>query len=275
MKIDIRIFNINTQQTLVETVHVAPDGTFQEAGDYQIPGVEGKSSPIKVAFLKPGGSMTGHMFPSGKTTESLTIQSRTMGKFTVLVSLVDAANPFVLVDTSSLDFKGFRSWPDVKDPDFLDVVEEIRRQGAVQLGLARDVVTAGLVRGTPKIAFLSPPVEDEDGADLQVLAFSLGKPHASLQLTGAVCIGAAMAIHGTIAWELARRSKLVLQPKHGMVVEGFEIAAPVPVGIRHPAGVIHAETLLGMDRGGEIEVHQVAVFRTARRLFAGNVFYRA
>lgn len=272
-QIEIRIFNTNTQQTLMETIHVAPDGTFQEAGDCHIPGVEGTSSPIKVSFIKPGGSMTGHMFPSGKTKESLTVQSRIMGKFTVRVSLVDASNPFVLVETRSLNLKDFPSWPDVQDPDFLGLVEDIRRQGAVQFGLAKDVDTAGLVRGTPKIALLSPPDEAHDEADLQVLAFTLGKPHASLQLTGAVCIGAAMAIHGTVAWDLAN-SKRNTPPKHGMVVEGYEMAAPLPVGIRHPAGVIHAETVLGMDRGGEMEVNQVAVFRTARRLFAGDVFYR-
>lgn len=41
-----------------------------------------------------------------------------------------------------------------------------------------------------------------------------------------------------------------------------------------PAGVIHAETVLGLDCNGEIRVDKAAVFRTARRLFEGNVFYR-
>lgn len=258
----------------METVQVAPGGSFQEDGDFCIPGVQGTSSPIKVAFLNPGGSMTGRMFPSGVPQEILTVDSLAVGTFQVRVSLVDAANPFVLVDASSISIKDYSSWPNQDEPAFLSVVEDIRRAGAVQFGLAEDLETAGQVRGTPKIAFLSPTAEDDKDADLQVLAFTMGKPHASLQLTGAVCLGAAASIHGTVAWDLAGRKGMNRVPKHGMSLNGHEIASPLPIGIRHPAGVIFVETMLGMDQEGKINVDKVAVFRTARRLFEGNVFYR-
>ncbi|KAJ5302242.1 hypothetical protein N7508_007105 [Penicillium antarcticum] len=274
-EIDIRILNTNTRQTLVETVQVAPDGGFQEEGDFRIPGVQGTSSPIKVAFLNPGGSMTGRMLPSGATQEILTVDSPSVGKFDVRVSLVDAANPFVLVDSSSISITGHPSWPDANDTKFVSVVEDIRRTGAVRFGLAADIETAGLVRGTPKIAFLSPTAEDDKEADLTVLAFTMGKPHASLQLTGAVCLGAAASVHGTVAWDITGRKGMDRVPKHGMSLNGHDIASPLPIGIRHSAGVIFVETMLGMDHEGEMNVEKVAVFRTARRLFEGNVFYRA
>ncbi|KAJ5987126.1 hypothetical protein N7451_011491 [Penicillium sp. IBT 35674x] len=271
-EIDVRIFNTNTGQTLVETIQTS-GGFFREDGTCRIPGVEGTSSPIKVAFLNPGGSMTGKMFPSGAKQETLTVQSRTVGVFQVRVSLVDAANPFVLVDSRSLKIEGHAQWPNATDTEFISVAEDIRREGAVRFGLAADVVKASAVRGTPKIAFLSAPAEES--SDLDVLSFTMGKPHASLQLTGAVCIGAAMAIHGTVAWRLANEALLDKVPKHGMEIEGQRIANAVPVGIRHPAGVIQAETVLGLDENGDIDVKHVAVVRTARRLFEGNVFYRA
>ncbi|GIJ92498.1 hypothetical protein Asppvi_001776 [Aspergillus pseudoviridinutans] len=271
-EIDIRTYNTNTGQLIVETVHVAPDGTFQEEGDYRIPGVAGTSSPIRLAFLRPGGSMTGRLFPSGAQQEMLTIQSRTMGIFTVRVSLVDAANPFVLVDTASLPIPDHDRRPD--DPAFLSVIEDIRREGAVRFGLAADVEAAGTVRGTPKIALLSSAAAEDDEADLCILAFTMGKAHASLQLTGAVCVGAATVIHGTIAWELRQNGKRDTRPKHGMSLASHQIARPLPVGIRHPAGVIHVEAVLGMDHTGGVSVDNVAVFRTARRLFEGNVYYR-
>jgi 2-methylaconitate cis-trans-isomerase PrpF len=154
------------------------------------------------------------------------------------------------------------------------MAEDIRREGAVRFGLARDVESAGLVRGTPKVAFLSPGDEGQE-EDLQVLAFTMGKPHASLQLTGAVCISAAMSIHGTVAWELSGRGGDDRVPKHGLEIGGQGIAAPLPVRIRHPAGVIHTETMLGLKGDGDVYVSKVAVFRTARRLFEGNVFYKA
>ncbi|KAJ5097414.1 hypothetical protein N7456_008135 [Penicillium angulare] len=274
-EIDVRIFNTNTGQTIVETIQVSPDGRFLEDGKYSIPGVQGSSSPIKVAFLNPGGSMTGRMFPSGAPQENLTVYSPSVGTFSVRVSLVDAANPFVLVDASSVSAKDYLSWMDPNDTGFLSVVEDIRRTGAVRFGLAADLKTAGLVRGTPKIAFLSPVEQEDVDADIQVLAFTMGKPHASLQLTGAVCIGAAMSIHGTVAWNLAVKKKLNRWPRHGMSVEGQEISSPLPMSIRHPAGVINTETGLGLDLDCQIHVDNVAVFRTARRLFEGNVFYRA
>ncbi|GFF51723.1 putative isomerase YraM [Aspergillus udagawae] len=271
-EIDIRTYNTNTRQLIVETVQIAPDGTFQEEGEYRIPGVAGTSSPIRLAFLRPGGSMTGRLFPSGAQQEMLTVQSRAMGTFTVRVSLVDAANPFVLVDAASLPIPDQDRRPD--DPVFLSVIEDIRREGAVQFGLAADVEAAGTVRGTPKIALLSSATAEDDEADLRVLAFTMGKAHASLQLTGAVCVGAATVIHGTIAWELAQKGKRDTRPKHGMSVGNHQIAPPLSVGIRHPAGVIHVEAVLGMDHTGEVSVDNVAVFRTARRLFEGNVYYR-
>ncbi|KAF7179600.1 hypothetical protein CNMCM7691_008648 [Aspergillus felis] len=271
-EIDIRTYNTNTGQLIVETVQVAADGTFQEEGEYRIPGVAGTSSPIRLAFLRPGGSMTGRLFPTGAQQETLTVQSRTMGTFTVRASLVDAANPFVLVDAASLPIPDYDRHPD--DPAFLSVIEDIRREGAVRFGLAADVEAAGTVRGTPKIALLSSTAAEDDEADLRVLAFTMGKAHASLQLTGAVCVGAATVIHGTIAWELAQKGKRDTRPKHGMSLGNHQIAPPLPVGIRHPAGVIHVEAVLGMEHTGEVTVDNVAVFRTARRLFEGNVYYR-
>ena len=257
----------------METIELSPDGTCKEDGTCHIPGVEGTSSPIKVAFLNPEGSMTGKMFPSGATQETLTVQTRRVGNLRVRVSLVDAANPFVLVDSHSLKGKCHPTWPDPTDEVFISVAEDIRREGAVRFGLAADVERASAVQGTPKIAFLSPPADES--SDLDVLAFTMGRPHTSLQLTGAVCIGAAMAIHGTVAWCLAGGGEAGKLPKHGMEIEGQKIANAIPVGIRHPAGVIQAETILCLAGDGRIQIKQVAVIRTARRLFEGNVFFKA
>ncbi|CAG8426727.1 unnamed protein product [Penicillium salamii] len=269
--ISVRIFNTNTQKAILETIQLSPVGKFREDGTCHIPGVEGTSSPIKVAFLNPAGSMTGKMFPSGAKQDILTLQSPNLGAVHVRVSLVDAGNPFVLVDSGSLNVEGKPMCPLSLDTDLVVLAEEIRRNGAVQFGLASDVESAGLVRGTPKIAFLSAPAEE--ASDIDVLAFSMGKPHPSIQMTGAVCIGAAMAIYGTVAWHLSRASDSQV-PKHGMNVGGQRIANPVPVRIRHPAGVIETETVLDMRGEGDVDVEQVAVMRTARRLFEGNVFYR-
>ena len=222
--------------------------------------------------------MTGSMFPSGASEETLHVRCQTLGDFDIRVSLVDAANPFVLVDARSVELKNPISMEDPSHPDISIMAESIRREGAVRFGLAEDLNAAGLVRGTPKVAFLFPGSDNEDETpkdDLRVLSFTLGKPHASLQLTGAVCISAAMSIHGTVPWKLSGGATGDTMPKHGMEIGGQDIALPLPVRIRHPSGVIHAETTLGVRRDGNIYVRKVALFRTARRLFDGNVFYRS
>lgn len=205
------------------------------------------------------------------------MRTQEYGSIAVRASLVDAANPFVLVDAASLPVEDPFVLADSASPEFLALIEGIRRHGAVRFGLAGDVQAAGQVRGTPKIALLSSPQRgDGDDVDVEVRAFTMGKPHTSLQLTGAVCLGAATVIHGTIAWDLAHAKEGGnSMPKHGMSIGDQQIAGAVPIGIRHPAGVIHVETVLGMDWKGTVDVDRVAVYRTARRLFEGSVFYRS
>jgi hypothetical protein len=83
-----------------------------------------------------------------------------------------------------------------------------------------------------------------------------------------------MSIHGTVVWELAGRGADDRRPKHGMEIGGHGIVAPLPVKIRHPAGLIRTETVLRLKGDGDVYVSKVAVFRTARRLFEGNVLAR-
>jgi 2-methylaconitate cis-trans-isomerase PrpF len=83
------------------------------------------------------------MFPRGIPQEILTVDSLSAGIFQVRVSLVDAANPFVFVDAYSISINGYSSWPNQDEPSFLSIVEDIRRAGAVQFGLAENLETAG------------------------------------------------------------------------------------------------------------------------------------
>ncbi|GAB1206359.1 hypothetical protein APSETT445_005044 [Aspergillus pseudonomiae] len=262
--------------------HVTPDGKFCEDGDYRIDGVRGTASPIQMTFIKPGGSITGRLFPSGAKQEMLTMNSaHTPTPFIVRVSLVDAANPFVLVDSSTMPAAYLGSEP--TSPLSLAIIEEIRVAGAVRFGLARDTATAGRVRGTPKIVLLYPggrKVDTEgrvDEADIEVLPFSLGQPHPSLQLTGAVCLGTALSIPGTVAWDL-RRQEAGHAHHNGSSEQQIIIIDPrmstVKWLLKHPNGLMDVEARLETHENGETSVESVSVFRTARRLFEGKVFYR-
>lgn len=277
---DVRVYNTNTDRTVVETVEIDEAGEYEEDGEYTIPGVNTTGSEVKCAFVDPAGSMTGKLLPSGQAQQILRVQPPSslpnLEPFDVRVSLVDAANPFVLIDTTSIQtiLNGLPSG-DAQH----DLVESVRREGAVAMGLAESVEAAALVRGTPKAALMYPPPAGGK-VDVKVQAYSMGLPHPSLQLTGAVCLAAALSTPGTIVADLRssprRDASEPLTPER-TPSPGSEKAELVPgkldkereVVIQHSKGTIKVGVVMREDGG----VASCAVSRTARRLFEGRVRY--
>lgn len=297
--VDVRVFNTNTSKLIIETVRVDEDGNVEEDGDCIIPGVKGPGSEIKVAFVEPVGSMTGKLFPSGKRAEKIVVEEvPALGDFVVDVTLIDSANPFVLVDAQSLP-AAVRSQP-ADSALSLQVAESIRRQGAVRMGLAGSAEDAGKIKGTPKLAFLSPPSDNGlakcGPADIQVQAYSMGKPHPSLQLTGGVTLACAVVTKGTVGHIVPGRGSLHqtgglptprrtpspaggadgVLPAGGVSVAASAVAETETgqiIRIKHGSGIMEVEV---HARNGDEEglvVERCVVTRTARRLMEGNVFY--
>jgi 2-methylaconitate cis-trans-isomerase PrpF len=83
---------------------------------------------------------------------------------------------------------------------------------------------------------------------------SMGLPHKATPLTGAMCLAVACKITGTVA-------NAVANPESGSREE-FRIG--------HPSGVLQLSA--ACERvDGAWRVAEAGVFRTARRLFEGNV----
>jgi 2-methylaconitate cis-trans-isomerase PrpF len=278
----VRIFNTNTGRLIVDTVALDESGYFEPNGDCRIGGFTGFGSRIDVSFVEPAGSMTGRLLPTGETDETLHIDLGALGAHDIRVTLLDAANPFIFVDQGSLP----ESLGSPSSTDAQDWVEQIRREGAVRYGLAPTTKDAARVRGTPKIAFIRPPAAGSKH-DIQVLSYSMGKPHPSLQLTGAVCLAAALCVPGTVPQRLSQKSAVLEQspPTPPISEDGMENQPSMKadetfdpeatrertVVIGHPTGDIEAVAGWQLTTAGEITVKYVKVFRTARRLFAGEV----
>lgn len=277
--VNVRIFNTNTQRVMEETVEVDEGGYFQPEGDYHIGGFAGSGSRIDVRFLEPAGSMTGKLLPSGLAHQYLDVPLPNGNQARVQATLIDAANPFVLVDSSSV--------PDDATTagllQSIEFAESIRCAGAVAMGLASSVQDAGLRRGTPKLAYLSSP-PPESKADIQALAYSMGKPHPSLQLTGAVCLGAALCVPGTVAAKLSKKGQQqvsvdgTITPPHSD--DSSREASPSPASHRreersivlaHPTGTIEVVIATRVAPDGNVEIEYGNVARSARRIFEGNL----
>ena len=256
----VRIYNTNTKKVIVAEFPVR-DGEFLSEGNFRIDGVPGNGSKILLDFIDSGGSVTGKLLPTGKVKEE--IKFPTLGALTV--SMVDAANPFVFVRAADLGIRGNETVDEITgNSELLRKCEEIRSVVAEIMGIAKKEEATQKSPGVPKIAFVSPPasyqtpsgkVEDRE-VDIVARMTALQKLHKAYAVTGAVCLGAAAKIEGTIVNEIYRQSR----PDN-----------PPGVRIGHPTGTIHVEMEV-RKKNGHLELTKSALARTARLLMDGFVY---
>ena len=200
----VRIFNVNTGRVIHSTVST-PLRKVSYEGDFAISGVAGTGSEIELRFLDPQGAATGRLLPTGNAVDMLNVP----GFGTVEVSVVDASNLFVFVDSGQFGINGCEL-PEELDakPGLYDLLESVRGLVAEKLGYVKDWKNA-LVESpaVPKLIAVSKPqayttsdgsaIAAED-ADIQARMMTMKKTHKTIALTGALCIGAAAIVEGSV-----------------------------------------------------------------------------
>jgi 2-methylaconitate isomerase len=257
----VRIHNTNTAKIIVSRFKVA-DGMAVTDGDLAIDGVSGTSAPIRLEFTEPGGSKSGRLLPSGQAVDMLDIP----GLGPIEASLIDAANPCVFVRARDLSLTG-TELPDALDADsvFLERMAAIRCAGSIAMGLAADREGAEAMPSAPRVAMLAEPqatptlsgrqLEPTD-MDIIIRMISIGQPHRAVPITGATCLAVGARVVGSIPHQLAGPSDK-------------------PIRIAHPSGIVVVDARV--DHAEDpATAHAVygALYRTSRRLFDGNVYYR-
>jgi len=256
----VRIHNTNTGK-IIHARFPVHDGVAAVGGDMAIDGVAGHAAPIKLEFRDPGGARTGRLLPTGRAVDHLEVP----GLGAVEASMVDAANPCVFVEAATLGKRG-DEMPDALEADavFMERMEAIRRAASLAMGIARDEAQAAIVPSVPKVAMVTGPADMQSlsgsllpsGAmDIAIRMISIGQPHRAVPITGAVCLSVAARIPGSLPNRL-------VEPSTG------------PIRIAHPSGVVTVEAEVSIDATGEARAEYGAVYRTARRLFEGNVCLR-
>ena len=228
--------------------------------------------------MNPAGAMTGKLFPTGKREDTIVVREHSgTAALEVRATLVDAGNPFVLVDASTLPIPLIKTLLLQQDTLPLSDLNNIRCEAAVMMGLAASIEQARLTHGTPKIAMvLSPseaarffPEEAHNGCqpDVSVISLSMGKLHPSLQLTGAVAISAAFSVPGTVPFRLAHSNT------HGSSLTMRQrLETQLQVCIAHRSGTITV-TVDARSNQSEAHIEACSVSRTARTLFEGQVWF--
>ena len=255
----VRVLSSNTGKHYVAYVPVR-DGQAETEGDYSIDGVPGPGARIALEFLDPGGSTGGRVLPTGHTTDTLVLESGRR----VTVSLVDAAAPMVFVLAEELGASATELPPDLDANHALrQLLEDIRAQAAVQLGMAETVMQAReTVKAIPKIAMVAAPTAYRTTRDTSIAAdqvdlvsrmISMGKTHRTFAGTSSMCLAVAAAIPGTVVHAVARQ------------------AQPDRVRIGHPAGVMDVGARMRPE-GEDWRVESVTTQRTARRIMDGYIY---
>ena len=255
----VRIHQINTDKLIVAEVPVK-NGCFDEEGDYEIAGVPGSGGKITLRFSDPGGSLTGRLFPTEKVQDRLKVP----GIGNIDLTIIDAANPVVLVRASSLDLEGTEIERIDTDETIKAQLESIRCMVAVKIGLAETLEAATQRSQTvPKIALVAAPksyltlggkLVDAAEVDLVARIMSMGTLHKSFAVSGAVATAGAARIPGTVV--------------HDLIPAQSRKKNTVKIG--HPGGVIEMGAIVKETKDG-FNYQEAVLGRTARRLMEGYV----
>ncbi|EAW08992.1 DUF453 domain protein [Aspergillus clavatus NRRL 1] len=249
--VSVRIFNTNTGKIIRSTFPVV-DGEAATSGDFAIDGVSGTAARVRLDFIDPAGSRTGQLLPTGNVVDIVDETPTTC---------IDVGNPCVFVHSSDLGVAGNLTPSEIDShPTLLTRLDSIRRQAGVRMGLAAS--PEEVPGSVPKICLVSTPSRSSLSdlkqsiydVDLVVRALSVGQPHKAVPITVALALAAAARVVGSVV-----ASVMSNQPvDSGGITLGHASGNLLVSADIDPAGHLSCAT----------------VFRTARRIMEGRVFWR-
>lgn len=252
--VTVVIHNTNTCK-LIESTFAVVDGEAAADGDFAIDGVAGTGAQIQLGFLDPAGSKTGALLPTGNAADEFD---------GVRTTCVDAGNPCCFVAAHSMGVDGaILPAAAAAHPHLLARLESIRRQAAVAMGVCADL--ASVPGAIPKISMVSSPgamghplisgeVMQPTAVDIVVRAVSGGDPHRAVPMTVALALAAAGSVQGSVVAELLGPGR----------VDGDGLT------VGHASG----KMLVAAAFDGRGNLEKATVFRTARRLMSGWVYWK-
>ena len=231
------IYMVNTGNVAVAHVPT-PGGQVSYEGDARIAGVPGCSAAIRIDFLDTEGSVCGVLLPTGRVLDNID---------GVAATLIDNGMPVVVLRAADLEKTGYESPAELDaDKKFKARLEQIRMVAGERMGLG-DVRSKVI----PKMTLIAPP---RDGGSLITRTFIPHKCHAAIGVLGAVTVGTACVLPGSVATGVVS------------VPEG----AVKRISVEHPTGELSVELELA-ETNGAPKVTRASLIRTARALFRGEV----
>jgi 4-oxalomesaconate tautomerase len=234
----VTIYMVNTGNVAVAHVPT-PDGQVSYEGDVCIAGVPGRSAAIRIDFLNTAGSVCGVMLPTGHAIDEID---------GVEATLIDNGMPVVVLRAADVGKTGHEAPAELDaDKKFKARLEQIRILAGERMGL-------GDVRSkvVPKMTLIAPP---GDGGSLITRTFIPHKCHAAIGVLGAVTVGTACVLPGSVAT--------------GVV--SIPDGAVKRLSVEHPTGELSVELEIAQADAAELKIIRASLIRTARALFRGEV----
>jgi 2-methylaconitate cis-trans-isomerase PrpF len=236
----VMIYNINTNSVIEEIIQT-PKGVVEYSGSAKIDGVPGTAAPIIMNLFDQLGGVSGKFLPTGQLKETIN---------GIEVTVLDAGTLMVLFKASDLGLKGDENEAFFKkEKALMQKLEAIRLEAGKRAGLG-DVKDSVI----PKIGILSKAQNPEN--NIQSRYLTPHTLHPSHAVTGAICVGTALKLKGTVASEVGQ--------ENGKLNE--------IVLIEHPAGII--EVNIEMEKKGDmLLLKKAGTLRTARKIMDGYVYF--
>jgi 4-oxalomesaconate tautomerase len=238
----IKIYMVNTGNVAVAHVPTA-EGAVSYEGEASIAGVPGTSAAIRIDFLDTAGSVCGALLPTGNPVDDLD---------GIEATLIDNGMPVVVLRAADFGKSGYELPAELDaDKEFKQRLEQIRILAGERMGL-------GDVRSkvVPKMTLVAPP---RKGGDLTTRTFIPHKCHAAIGVLGAVTVGTACVLPGSVA-------SRVFAKREGRVKR---------LSVEHPSGEFSLEIEVDEASGDGLRVVRSSLIRTARALFRGDVLVPA
>ena len=233
----VRIFMVNTSQTVVATVQT-PGGKPEYQGNARIDGVPGTAAPIPLSFSDTAGSTCGALLPTGRAVDLVN---------GIAVTCIDNGMPVVVMRASDVGRTGYETRDQLdKDTELKAKIEAIRLTVGPMMNLG-DVKD----QTVPKMILLAPPRES---GVVSTRSFIPHRAHATIGVFAAVSVATACLLPDSPAHSLARipdgTTKLML--------------------VEHPTGASPVSLTTDVHDGKTV-VTEAAIISTARALFEGRV----
>ena len=188
----VKVFNTNTQKLIIEEVQT-PDEKVEYFGEFSIAGVPGTSSPIKLKFINPSGTLGNGLLPTNNPIDILEIPN--FGN--INASIIDCANPLVFIKAKDVGLTGRENPKEINSNEkILELLEIIMGVAAFKLGIIDDYKKSWSSPGIPKMTFVAESDDyitsdgkevKKENFDLLSRMMSMQKAHPNYAMTGAMC----------------------------------------------------------------------------------------